>query len=30
MRAALATGAGIRIVPNAGPVSDGIGAILRW
>ena len=30
IRAALATGAGVRVVPNAGPVSDGIGAILRW
>jgi hypothetical protein len=30
IRSALATGAGIRIVPSNGPVSDGIGAILRW
>jgi hypothetical protein len=30
IRAALATGAGIRIVPSAGPVSDVLGAILRW
>jgi hypothetical protein len=30
IRSALATGAGIRIVPGAGPVSEGIGAILRW
>jgi hypothetical protein len=30
IRAALATGAGVRVVPNAGPVSDGVGAILRW
>jgi hypothetical protein len=30
IRAALATGRGVRVVPNAGPVSDGVGAILRW
>jgi hypothetical protein len=30
IRAALATGAGVRVVPNAGPVNDGMGAILRW
>ncbi len=30
IRAALATGAGIRVVPSAGPVTGGLGAILRW
>jgi len=30
VRAALVTGAGVRVVPAAGPVPDGIGAILRW
>jgi hypothetical protein len=28
--AALATGAGVRVVPHAGPVRDGLGAVLRW
>ena len=30
IRAALATSAGIRIVPAAGPVTDSVAAILRW
>lgn len=30
IRSALATSAGIRVVPGAGPVSDGVGAVLRW
>src|SRR3954451_5703950 len=30
MRAALATSAGVRIIPRSGPVQDGVGAILRW
>ena len=30
VRAALATGAGIRVVPPADAPSDGLGAILRW
>jgi hypothetical protein len=30
MRAALATGAGVRLVPKAGGPTDGLGAILRW
>ena len=30
LRAALATGATVRVVPAAGPVQDGIGALLRW
>ncbi len=30
VRAALCTGAGVRVVPAAGPVSDRLGAILRW
>ena len=30
IRSALATSAGVRVVPGAGPVHDGLGAILRW
>jgi hypothetical protein len=30
IRSALATSAGIRIVPGSGPVHGGLGAILRW
>ncbi len=30
IRAALVTGAGVRVVPGAGPVPEGVGAILRW
>ncbi|MBV8983909.1 MAG: hypothetical protein JO248_05655 [Acidimicrobiia bacterium] len=30
IRAALGTGAGIRMIPGAGGPTDGIGAILRW
>jgi peptide subunit release factor 1 (eRF1) len=30
IRAALGTGAGVRLVPKAGGPSDGLGAILRW
>lgn len=30
LRAALGTGAGIRVIPGAGGPSGGIGAILRW
>jgi peptide subunit release factor 1 (eRF1) len=30
IRAALGTGAGVRIVPKAGGPTDGMGAILRW
>jgi hypothetical protein len=30
LRAALGTGAGVRIVPSAGGPRDGVGAILRW
>jgi hypothetical protein len=30
IRASLATSASIRVVPAAGPATDGIGAILRW
>jgi hypothetical protein len=30
LRAALATGAGVRVVPSAGPVHESLGAILRW
>jgi hypothetical protein len=30
LRAAVGTGASVRIVPAAGPVRDGIGALLRW
>jgi hypothetical protein len=30
IRAAAGTGAGVRIVPHAGPVQDRVGAILRW
>jgi hypothetical protein len=30
VRGAWATGAKVRIVPKAGPVKDGIGALLRW
>jgi hypothetical protein len=28
--AAVATGASVRIIPEAGPVADGLGALLRW
>jgi hypothetical protein len=30
LRAAVGTGASVRVVPAAGPVQDGIGALLRW
>jgi peptide subunit release factor 1 (eRF1) len=30
LRAAVGTGATVRIVPAAGPVRDGVGALLRW
>jgi hypothetical protein len=30
IRAALGTGAGVRIVPHAGGPKDQVGAILRW
>ena len=30
LRAALGTGAGIRMIPGAGGPEDGVGAILRW
>lgn len=30
IRAALSTGAGVRLVPKAGGPTDGLGAILRW
>ena len=30
VRAALGTGAGVRVVPRHGPVSEGLGALLRW
>ena len=30
VRAAIGTGASVRIIPDAGPVQDGIGALLRW
>ena len=30
VRAALGTGAGIRMIPGAGGPTGGIGAILRW
>ena len=30
IRGAWATGAAVRVVPHAGPVTDGVGAILRW
>jgi hypothetical protein len=30
VRAAIGTGASVRIIPGAGPVTDGIGALLRW
>jgi peptide subunit release factor 1 (eRF1) len=30
IRAALVTGAGVRVVPKAGGPTDGLGAILRW
>jgi peptide subunit release factor 1 (eRF1) len=30
IRAALVTGAGVRLVPKAGGPTDGLGAILRW
>ena len=30
IRAALGTGAGVRLVPKAGGPTDGLGAILRW
>jgi hypothetical protein len=30
IRAALGTGAAVRIVPGAGPLTDRIGALLRW
>src|SRR5690606_36940706 len=30
IRAALGTGAAVRIIPKAGPVEDGIGGLLRW
>src|SRR4051794_26782451 len=30
VRAAIGTGASVRVVPGAGPVAEGIGAVLRW
>jgi hypothetical protein len=30
IRTALATGAGVRIVPEAGRVQEDVAAILRW
>jgi hypothetical protein len=30
VRAAWATGASVRVIPKAGPVNDGVGALLRW
>ena len=30
LRAELGTGAGVRIVPQHGPIADGIGGLLRW
>ncbi|MBV9410453.1 MAG: hypothetical protein JO148_02555 [Acidimicrobiia bacterium] len=30
LRAALGTGAGIRMIPGAGGPTGGVGAILRW
>jgi hypothetical protein len=30
IRAAIGTGAAVRVVPRSGPVEDGIGGILRW
>jgi hypothetical protein len=30
VRGAVGTGASVRIVPRAGPMQDGIGALLRW
>jgi hypothetical protein len=30
VRAAFGTGAGVRVVPHAGPVTGGVGALLRW
>jgi hypothetical protein len=30
VRDAIATGASVRVIPGAGPVQDGVGAILRW
>jgi hypothetical protein len=30
VRDAIATGASVRVIPAAGPVQDGVGAILRW
>jgi peptide subunit release factor 1 (eRF1) len=30
IRAATGTGAGVRLIPEHGPVSEGIGALLRW
>jgi hypothetical protein len=29
-RAAIATGAGIRLVPPSADLADGVGALLRW
>jgi peptide subunit release factor 1 (eRF1) len=30
IRAALGTGAGVRVIPKHGPVNEGIGGLLRW
>jgi hypothetical protein len=30
VRAAIGTGATVRVIPSAGPVRDGVGALLRW
>jgi hypothetical protein len=30
IRAALGTGAGVRVIPEHGPVSEAIGGLLRW
>lgn len=30
VRAALGTGAGVRILPDAQDLTDGVGAVLRW
>ena len=30
IRAALGTGAGVRVIPEHGPVTEGIGGLLRW
>lgn len=30
VRAAIGTGASVRVIPEAGPVPEGVGALLRW